>query len=92
MPIVDHHDRVFSRKGRRVTLIEGLVNFHALGEGPQGHEILHHAAVPELVLDRVSVVRDGLLQEPLKVVCGWSHLTLTTACDVVVHAMPELPA
>jgi hypothetical protein len=26
-----------------------LLGFHVLGEGPQDHEVLHHATLPELV-------------------------------------------
>jgi hypothetical protein len=50
-PIVDHHDRILSREGRHVSLFWDLIEFHASGEGPRCHEILHHAAVLELVLD-----------------------------------------
>jgi hypothetical protein len=38
-----------------------LISFHASREGPRDHEILHHAAVPELVLDEVGVVWARLL-------------------------------
>jgi hypothetical protein len=81
VPIIDHGDRIFSRKWHRVTLFEDLLNFHASGEGHRGHEILYHATVPELVLDGVSMVRTSLLKELLKVVHGWSHLMLAAACD-----------
>jgi hypothetical protein len=79
-PIVDHHNNVFFEKGHRVALVGGLVAFHTSGEGPQGHEILHHATVPELVLDGVGVVWASLLQEILKVIHGWSCLMLATTC------------
>jgi hypothetical protein len=59
----------------------GLIDFHALGEGPRSHEILHHATVPELVLDGVRVVRASLLLELLKVIRGWPHLTLANTCS-----------
>jgi hypothetical protein len=80
VPIVDHHDRVFSKQGRHVVLIGDLVNFHDSGEGPRGHEILHHVAVCELVLDGVGVVRASLLKELLEVIRGRPCLTLVTAC------------
>jgi hypothetical protein len=80
VPIVDHHDRVFSKQGCRVVLSGDLVNFHDSGEGPRGHEILHHVAVCELVLDGVGVVRASLLKELLEVICGRLCLTLVIAC------------
>jgi hypothetical protein len=79
--IVDHHDCIFSRKGHRAVLVGDIVNFHASGEGPQGHEILHHAAIPELVVDGVGVVQASLLEEPLEVVHGQSRLLLAAARD-----------
>jgi hypothetical protein len=72
-PIVDHHNRVFSGKGRRVTLVGG--------ERPQGHKILHHVAVPELVLDGVGVVQANLIKELLEVVRGRVRLMLAAECD-----------
>jgi hypothetical protein len=51
-----------------------------LGEGSQGHEILHHAAKLELVLDRIHVVQTSLLKDHLKVVYGQSCLMLVIAC------------
>jgi hypothetical protein len=66
-------------KGHRAALVGDLVNFHASGEGPRGHETLHHAAVSEPVLDRVGMVRASLLNELLEVVCGWPRLTFATA-------------
>jgi hypothetical protein len=80
-PIVDRHDRVFSRKGHHVTVVGDLVDFHASSEGPRGHKILHHVAVTELVLDGVSVVRAGLLRELLEVVRGQSCLALSTVSN-----------
>jgi hypothetical protein len=62
-----------------VTLVGDLVNLHASGEGPRGHEILHHAAVLELVLDGEGVVQESLLQELLKVIPGRPRLTLATS-------------
>jgi hypothetical protein len=50
VPIVDCHDHI-SGEGHRISLIWDFIEFHASGEGSQGHEFLHHAAVPELVLD-----------------------------------------
>jgi hypothetical protein len=51
MPFVDHHDRILSEEGHRVALIRDLIDFHALGEGSRDHEVLHHVAIPELMLD-----------------------------------------
>jgi hypothetical protein len=48
------------------------------GEGHRGHEILYHAAVFELGLDGVRVVRAGLREQSLKVVCRWLRLALGT--------------
>jgi hypothetical protein len=81
-PIVDRHDRVFFEERCCVALVGDLVDFHASGEGPRGQEILHHAAVPELVLDRVGVARASLLKELLEVIYGWSCMMLATACGV----------
>jgi hypothetical protein len=79
VPIVDHHYRVFSGKGHRVPLVEDLIDDHSSGEGPRGHEILHHTAIPEIVLDGVGVVWVSLPKELLEVVHGQSRLTLGTA-------------
>jgi hypothetical protein len=62
-----------------VALIGGLFGFHALGRGLRGHKTLHHAVVPMLVLDGVSVIRVGLLEEFFEVVCGRSCLMLAIA-------------
>jgi hypothetical protein len=53
----------------------------ASGEGPRGHEILYHAAVPELVLDGIGMVRTSILQVLLEVIHGRSRLTLATTYD-----------
>jgi hypothetical protein len=78
--IVDCHDRVFSGKGRRVTLIGGIVGLHDSGEGPRCHENFHHVIVSELLLNKISVVWASLLKELLKVVRGRPHLMLVAAC------------
>jgi hypothetical protein len=80
-PIVDHHNRVFSGKGCLVALVGDLIDFHASGEGPRGHETLHQVAVPKLVLNAVGVVWESLLKELLEVVCRQLHLTLATIYD-----------
>jgi hypothetical protein len=74
--IINRHDHAFPEKGHRVA----LVDFQASGEGPRSHEILHQATVPELVLDRVGMVRTSLLQKPLEVIREWPCLTLATSC------------
>jgi hypothetical protein len=48
-------------------------------EGPQNHEILHHAVVPKLVLDGAHVVWASLLKKHLEVVCGQLCLVLPAA-------------
>jgi hypothetical protein len=53
-----------------VTPVRSFIWLGALGEGSQGHEALHHAAVLEFVPDGVGVVWASLLKEHLKVVCG----------------------
>jgi hypothetical protein len=50
------------------------------GEGPRGHEIIHHVTVLELVLDYVCMLRACLLKKSLEVVCWWPCLALATAC------------
>jgi hypothetical protein len=88
VPIVDHHDRIFSREGCHAALVGDLVGFHASGERSRSHEILHHAAVHELVLDEVGIVWARLPKELLKVVRGWPCLTraATRSCPNVHHA------
>jgi hypothetical protein len=78
--IIDRHDHVFSEKGCRVTLVRDLIDFHASREGPQGHETLHLAVVPQLVLDAVGMVHASLIKEVLQVVCGQPCLMLIAAC------------
>jgi hypothetical protein len=73
-PVIDHHDCVFSGKQWRVTILKVLVNFHASGEGHRGHETLHQAAAPKLVLDGVAVVQASHFKERLKMVGGWTRL------------------
>jgi hypothetical protein len=73
-PVIDHHDYVFSGKRWRVTILKVLVNFHASGEGHRGHETLHQAAAPELVLDGVAVVQASHFKERLKMVGGRTRL------------------
>jgi hypothetical protein len=72
VPIVDHHDYVLLGEGHRIAF--------TLSEGPQDHKILHHATVPQLLLDGVCVVWASLLKESLEVVCRWSCLVLATTC------------
>jgi hypothetical protein len=78
VPIVDHHNHIFSREGCRVALLEDLIDFYASSERPRGYEILHHAIVPELVLDGAGMARASLLKELLKVIYGWPLQTLAT--------------
>jgi hypothetical protein len=79
VPIIDRHDRIFPKEGCHVTSAQVFLEFPTLGEGPLGHEILHHVAVIELMLDGVCMVWVGLLDESLEVVCRRAHLALATA-------------
>jgi hypothetical protein len=79
VPIVDHHDCIFSEKGRCVARIRDLMDFHFSCEEPRGNEILHHVIVPEIVLDRVGMLWASVLQELPEVICGRSCMTLATA-------------
>jgi hypothetical protein len=63
----------FSGKGRHVALVGDIVDFHALVEGTRGHETLHHATIPELMLDGVGMVRASPLKELVEVVRGQPH-------------------
>jgi hypothetical protein len=67
--IIDHHNCVFSGKGCCVALIRHLIDFHALGERPRGHEILQHAVVPELALDGVGMVGANLFKDVTPTFC-----------------------
>jgi hypothetical protein len=60
-PIIDHHDRIFPREGCCVTFALVFLVLLALGKGPCGHEILHHAVVLKLVLNGVRMVRACLI-------------------------------
>jgi hypothetical protein len=96
-PILYHHDCILSRDGHCITLVWYPIEFHASGEGPRGHEILHHAAVPKIVLDGVSVVWESLLKELLKVFYGRLRLVLplptavTTRTTLGPHACLPMP-
>jgi hypothetical protein len=78
--VIDHHDRIFPRERHHITSARVFIVFHTTGEGPRDHEILYHVVVLKLVLDGVHVVRAGLLEESLKVVCRRSCLVLATMC------------
>jgi hypothetical protein len=75
-PLVDRHDRIFLGEGHHVSSVLVLLEFHVPGEGTRDHEVIHHATVPELVLDRVHVVRAGPHDESLEVVCRRLRLVL----------------
>jgi hypothetical protein len=79
-PPLDHHDSVFLREGHRTAPIRTFIELCTPGEGPQGREASHHAAVLELMPDGVCVVWAGFLEEPLEVVLGRPRLMLVTAC------------
>jgi hypothetical protein len=51
MPVIDRHDYIFPGEGCRTSSTRVFFVFLVLHEGCRGHEILHHATVPELVLD-----------------------------------------
>jgi hypothetical protein len=79
VPIVDHHDHIFLWERHRVVSAQVFLKFPTSGEGPQGHEVLYHIAVFELMLNGVCVVWAGLLLESLEVVCQCARLALATA-------------
>jgi hypothetical protein len=80
VPTIDHLDRVHPREGHHVAFTQDLVEFHAPGEGPRDHEILHYVVVPELALDGVRVIGTRLLEQPPEVVCEQLRLALAVAC------------
>jgi hypothetical protein len=80
-PNIDCHECVLSWERHHVALVGVLVEFHALSDGSRGHELFHHVAVPEFVLDGVGMVWASLLKRLLKVVCGLSCLVFAAACD-----------
>jgi hypothetical protein len=65
-------------EGHRIASAWVFLGQLVLGEGPRGHEILYHATVLELVLNRVHVVRAVLLEESLEVVHQRPRLMLAT--------------
>jgi hypothetical protein len=77
-PIVDQHDHFVPREGCHTLSVWVSLGLLALGEGPRGHEVFHHATVLEPMLDGVRVVHEGLLEESVKVVCQWPCLALDT--------------
>jgi hypothetical protein len=79
VPSKDHHDCVHSRKGHCVNLDGGFINLHAPGLGPRGHETLHQAALSELVLDGVGMIRARFFEELLEVILKRSCLVLTVS-------------
>jgi hypothetical protein len=72
---IDHHDCVFSEERHHVATAWVFIEFRTPGEGPQDHEILHHAAVLELVPNGLRVVWEGSSE----VVCRWPRLMLVAA-------------
>jgi hypothetical protein len=64
----------------RIAPIQTFIELYTLGEGSWGHEAPHHAAVLELVPDRVHMVWVGFLKEPIEVVHRQPRLTLVAAC------------
>jgi hypothetical protein len=76
VPTVDHHDHIFAGEGRHISFAWLFLGFHVPGEGPHEHEVLRRTTVPKLVLDGVCVVRAGLLEESLDVVCRQPHMAL----------------
>jgi hypothetical protein len=89
-PIVHHHDHIFPGEGHCVASTQVFLEFPNPSVGPRGHEIPHHVIDLELVLDGVHVVRAGLLEESLEVVCRWSRLVLATVCGS--HDVPHVKA
>jgi hypothetical protein len=80
VPTADCHDHIFPREWHRVAPALVFLRFLVPGEGPQSHEILHHATVIDLVLDGVHMLWAGLLNKSLDVVCQRPHLGLASTC------------
>jgi hypothetical protein len=86
-PIVDHLDHILPGEGHRIASAQVFLRLPVLGEGPRGHQILHHGTVLELVLDTVRMVHAGLLEESLEELCRRSCLALATihgGCDMLL--------
>jgi hypothetical protein len=79
MPIIDRHDHIIPEDRHHIAPARVFLGLLVLGEGPQGHDILHHAAVLEHVIDGVCVVRACLLKKSLEVVYQRLCLELATA-------------
>jgi hypothetical protein len=75
-PVEDRHDRNFPEKGHHASSTRIFFGLLVPCEGPRGHENFHHSTVLELVLDGVHIVRVGLLEESLEVVCRWYSKTI----------------
>jgi hypothetical protein len=90
VPIVDHQDHVLPGERHHLASTQVLIEFHAVGERPRDQEILHHATVLELVLDRVRVIRPSLLEQSLKMVCRRPGLAL--AATYGGHDVPHTGA
>jgi hypothetical protein len=77
---VDRHDDVLLGERHRIAPIWPFIDLLSPGMGPRGHEASHHAAILELVMDGVCVVRPCFLEEPPKVVRRRPHLMLVAMC------------
>jgi hypothetical protein len=79
VPIIDCHECVFPGKRHRIAPAWVFLGLLVPGEGPRGHEILHHLIGIELVLDGVRLVRAGLFEKSLEVARQRSCLMFATA-------------
>jgi hypothetical protein len=91
VPVVDHHDCVFSWEGCHVAFVRDLIDFHATDEGSRGHEILHHAVVLEFVLGGIGVVQTHLFKELLEVVRGQLDRIGVVQARLFIMLLPATP-
>jgi hypothetical protein len=77
--IIDRHDHIIPEDRHHIAPARVFLGLLVLGEGLQGHDILHHAAVLEHVIDGVRVVRAFFLKKSLEVVYQRLCLELATA-------------
>jgi hypothetical protein len=92
---IDRHDCVFPEETHCIATARVFIEFRTLGGGPQDHETLYHAAILELVPNRVRVVWAGLLKQSFEVVCRRPSLMLVVVYgshDVPPPPPPEPPA
>jgi hypothetical protein len=65
----NRHDGILFDEWCYVTPIGYLIGLGAPGEGPCGHEALHHSTILWFVPNGVGMVWASLLKKPLEVIC-----------------------